>query len=244
MAAVPQQRPYRHDGHDATIQSRIFLQPIASPSVLGYFALASALIVVGIWLTGNGGPSLKPASFFEFILLFGGVGQLGAALWSYKARDAVSASIHGAWGAFWLGFGLLYLLDTAGTVHVPPPGAHFSPLGMWWMYMAVITWTTAFAALAIGPGGFLAQAILGTGAACLAGAYIVGSPGWMHVGAWLFLAAAFFCFYLGAAMMLDNWFGFTILPQLRWRRDYNIPGARPMRPVELEAADPGVKVGQ
>jgi hypothetical protein len=79
-------------------EARIFLQPIAAPSVLGYFALASGgLIIFGTWLAGSWGSSSSYTGFFEFVLLFAGIGQLAAALWSYRARDAVAASIHGAW---------------------------------------------------------------------------------------------------------------------------------------------------
>jgi len=91
-------------------EARIVLQPLAAPSVLGYFALASALIVYGSWFAGGWGTEKDPESFFPFLLLFGGVGQLGAALWSYRARSAVGAALHGSWAAFWMGVGLIYLL--------------------------------------------------------------------------------------------------------------------------------------
>lgn len=99
-------------------------------------------------------------ALFPFILLFAGIGQLGAAMWSYKARDAVAASIHGAWGGFWLGYGFLWLLDAGGLVTLPIFGHGFEALGQWFIYMSVITWTTAFAALARGPGLFVAASAL------------------------------------------------------------------------------------
>lgn len=46
------------------------------------------------------------SSLFPFILLFSDFGQLAAAMWSYKARDAVAASIHGVWGGYWIVYGL------------------------------------------------------------------------------------------------------------------------------------------
>jgi succinate-acetate transporter protein len=220
------------------------LQPIAAPSVLGYFALGSALIIYGSWLATTWGGAKSPESFFPFILLFGGAGQFGAALWSYRARNAVGAALHGSWAAFWLGIGVMYLMETTKTIAVPLPGARFEALGQWWMYMAVVTWSTAFAALSRSPGGFLAQATLATGASIAAASMMTGSSGWIDVAGWLFVAAAGLGFYVGAALMLDNVYGIVVLPLLHWRRRGNVPGREPAEPVEYEHGDPGVKVGQ
>jgi succinate-acetate transporter protein len=216
-------------------EARIFLQPVAAPSVLGYFALASALIVYGTWFAGGWGTEKDPSSFFPFLLLFGGVGQLGAALWSYRARAAVAAALHGSWAAFWMGLGLIYLLETTHTIVVPPRYAHWGSLGQWMIYMSVVSFTTAFADLARSPIGFLAQAILGAGAACAAVALLTASSGWEHVAGWLFVAAAAFAFYAGAALMLDTVYGKVALPLLRRGK---------ADPIAYELGDPGVKVGQ
>jgi succinate-acetate transporter protein len=224
-------------------EARVFLQPVAAPSVLGYFALASALIMYGSWFAGGWGTAKSPQTFFPFLLLFGGVGQFGAAMWSYRARNAVAAALHGSWAAFWLGVGVIYLLATTKTITVPPPGTPWDSLGQWFIYMAVITWTTALAALARSPGGFLAQAALGTASALAATALLMGSPGWAEVAGWLFVAAATLAFYVGAALMLDNVYGIVVLPLLHWRRG-NRPGTKPAEPVQYALGDPGVKVGQ
>jgi succinate-acetate transporter protein len=210
--AVPAPRP----------EARIFLQPIAAPAVLGYFALGSALIIWGSWFAQGWGTEQDPASFFPFLLLFGGVGQLAAALWSYRARAAVAAALHGSWAAFFLGVGLIYLLATTHTIVVPSRGMEWQSLGQWLIYMSVVTWTTALAALPRSPIGFLAQGTLGSGAAIGAAGLLAGSSGWQQVSGWVFVAAATFAFVAGAALMLG--------------------GAA--EPVEYEHGDPGVKVGQ
>jgi hypothetical protein len=224
-------------------EARVLLQPIAAPSVLGYFALASALMIYGSWFAGWWGGPASPESFFPFILFFGGVGQFAAALWSYRARNAVAAALHGSWAAFWLGVGLIYLLATTKTITVPPPGSHWGSLGQWFIYMAVVTWTTALAALARSPGGFLAQATLGTASLVAALSLLHGSLGLATAAGWLFVIAAGIAFYMGAALMLDNVYGIVVLPLLHWRGG-NRPGSTPAEPVEFEHGDPGVKVGQ
>lgn len=215
--------------------ARIMLQPVAAPAVLGYFALGSALIIYGSWFANGWGTEKDPSSFFPFLLLFGGVGQLGAALWSYRARAAGAAALHGSWAAFWLGVGLVYLLATTHTITVPPRGAEWQSLGQWLIYMSVITWTTAFAALARSPVGFLAQATLASGAAIAAAALLIPSPHWAEIAGWVFVAAAALSFYVGAALMLDAVYGKVVLPLLRRGQ---------AEPVEYSLGDPGVKVGQ
>lgn len=234
--------PVRTDGQ--VPETRVFLQPIAAPSVLGYFGLASGLIMFGTWLAGGWGSATSYTGFFEFILFFAGIGQLAAGLFSYKARDAVAASIHGAWGAFFTGFGIYWLAATLGAVTAPPPGAVDQPVGQWFIYMAVITWTTAFAALAKSAGLFFTHAVLGAGSVIAAVAMITGSAGWQHGAGWVFVAAAALAIYHGAALMINNTFGFTLLPHFTWRAEENIPGRRPLRPLEDAEAEPGVRAGQ
>jgi succinate-acetate transporter protein len=209
-----------------TPEARILLQPVAAPSVLGYFALGSALIVYGSWFAGGWGDATSPESFFPFVLLFGGVGQLGAALWGFRARDAVAAALHGSWAAFFLGLATTYLLVTTKTIAVPARGEHWGALGQWLIYMAVITWTTAFAALRRSPGGFAAQACLAAAATVGAAGLLAPSAGWQHVAGWLMVAAAAFAFVVAAALTLGSAYGL--------RGD----------PVEYGGGDPGVKVGQ
>jgi succinate-acetate transporter protein len=218
-----------------TPQARILLQPVAAPAVLGYFALGSALIIYGSWFAGGWGTEKDASSFFPFLLLFGGVGQFAAALWSYRARSAVAAALHGSWAAFWLGIGLIYLLATTHTIAVPARGTEWQSLGQWMIYMSVVTWTTALAVLPRSPVGFIAQAVLGSGAAIGAAALLMGSPGWEEVAGWLFVAAAAFSFYVGAALMLDAVYGKVALPLLRRGK---------AEPIEYSLGDPGVKVGQ
>ena len=215
-------------------EARIVLQPLAAPSVLGYFALASALIVYGSWFAGGWGTEKDPESFFPFLLLFGGVGQLGAALWSYRARSAVGAALHGSWAAFWMGVGLIYLLVTTKTITVPPRDAHWGSLGQWMIYMSVISFTTAFADLARDHVGFLAQAVLGAGAACAAVGLLLGSSGWQEVAGWVFVAAAAVAIFHGTALMFGAVYGRDLLPHRGGQTE----------PVAYSRGDPGVKVGQ
>jgi hypothetical protein len=45
-------------------------------------------------------------------------------------------------------------------------------------------------------------------------------------------------------MMLAAAGGMVVLPLGKYKRAANVPGGRPTRPIELEWAEPGVKMGQ
>jgi succinate-acetate transporter protein len=228
------------------IRASLFLQPIAAPSVLGYFAGATGFLLFGIWLGGGIATTPKNAiALFPFLLLFSGIGQLAAAMWSYKARDAVAASIHGAWGGFWLAYGFLWLMDATKVLALPVFGHGFGALGQWFIYMAVITFTTAFAALGRSPAQFVSQAVAGAAATITSAALIAGSTGWLQAAGWIFVAASALFMYHATALLLNAIFGRVILPHFNWRREENKLGAQPLWPIEFEQeGEPGVKVGQ
>jgi succinate-acetate transporter protein len=90
-------------------------------------------------------------------------------------------------------------------------------------------------------------AVLGTlaaGSGILAGAFMYGSHGWTQVAGWVFVVSAGCAWYMVAAMLLASTAGRTVLPMFKWSKSANVPGRRPMQPIELEWAEPGVKMGQ
>src|SRR5262245_27860749 len=98
------------------LPGHVVLQPIAAPSVLGFFGLAAASFVVGAHTAGWFGNGGTPLYLAAFVGLFGGVAQFIAGLFAFKARDSLATAIHGTWGAFWGAYGLLYLLVANGTL--------------------------------------------------------------------------------------------------------------------------------
>ncbi|MHB1568933.1 MAG: acetate uptake transporter family protein [Solirubrobacteraceae bacterium] len=219
MSAIDQQEA---PGSSNGLPASIFLQPIAAPSVLGYYAGATGFLLFGIWIAGGvATTSTNAISLLPFLLLFAGIGQLAAAMWSYKARDAVAASIHGAWGGFWLAYGLLWLMDATHVLALPVFGHGFEPLGQWFIYMAVITFTTALAALARSPAQFVSQTVAGAAATIACAGLIAGSATWLHVSGWVFVAASALFIYHATALMLNATFGHVVLPHFNWRSEEN-----------------------
>ena len=56
--------------------------------------------------------------------------------------------------------------------------------------------------------------------------------------------SAGFAWYTVLAMTLAAAFGRTVVPLLKYERKTNLPGRRPVHPIQLEWAEPGIKQGQ
>src|SRR5207302_153343 len=130
---------------------RVFLQPVAAPSVLGLFGFAGATFIVAANLAGWYGNTATPGYLFPFALTFGGVAQFMAGMWAYRARDAVATAMHGMWGSFWVAFGILNLMFVTNALVEPKP--KFPELGFWFIALGAITAMGAMAVLAEGNFG-------------------------------------------------------------------------------------------
>jgi succinate-acetate transporter protein len=226
------------------VATRVFLQPIAAPSILGLFGFAGATFIVasnmaGWWGTPTSGLALAP-----FAAMFGGLAQFLAGMWAYRARDAIATAMHGMWGAFWLAYGILNILIAAHALTPPTPWFHNPELGFWFFALAGITASGALASLAESIGLFAVLSTLAAGSGIAAGAFIYGSHGWVQVAGWLFVISAGCAWYVATAMMLAAAGGMVVLPLGKYKRAPNVPGRKPTRPIELEWAEPGVKMGQ
>ena len=75
--------------------ARVFLQPIAAPSILGLAGFAGATFIVASNLAGWWGTPKSPLALAPFAAMFGGLAQFLAGMWAYKARDAIATLAHG-----------------------------------------------------------------------------------------------------------------------------------------------------
>ena len=196
--------------------TRVVLQPIAAPSVLGLAGLSVSLMMAGTLQAKWWGTQadLLPVSIFGFA--FGGIAQLAAAMWAYRARDVAATLTHGAWGSYWVAFFVLQLWD--------PAGARFGH-GLWIVGLAFVTLTAAAAREIDHKLMAAMRAVLTAGAATTAAGYLSGGfgSGWSTAGGWLFVIPA----ALGWAALV--W----LLLQAQRRA-----------PIELAFAEPGVRRGQ
>jgi uncharacterized protein len=230
---------------DGFARPRVVLSPIAPPSILGLYGFAAATFMVALHLTGTYGGSNTDGTLWPFAAVFGGVAQFLAGMWAYRARDAIATAMHGMWGSFWIAWGILNLLIQTGKVPLVPPGSKSDPaFAMWFWTLAAITAAGALAALAESFALFAVLGTLAAGSFLFAIGLSAGSTGWVKLAGWVLVAAAILAWYLATAMMLSAAAGKVVLPLGKLKKDANVPGAQPVRPIRLEWAEPGVKKGQ
>jgi succinate-acetate transporter protein len=222
---------------------RVILQPIAAPSVLGLFGFAGATFIVAANMAGWYGGATTAGYLFPFAAFFGGLAQFLAGMWAYRARDSVATAMHGMWGSFWMGWGLLQLLVATGVLAAGATLDH--ALGFWFIALCAITFSGMLGAFS--EGNFGVTAVLGAlaaGCGVAAVALLGDSKTTEHAAGWLFVVAAFLAWYVATGMMLKGAAGKIVLPLFKKDMEANKPGGRPTRAVELEWGEPGIKKGQ
>jgi succinate-acetate transporter protein len=226
------------DWEEGFARPRVMLQPYAAPSVLGLFGFAAATFMVALHLTGVYGGANTNGVLWPFAAVFGGVAQFMAGMWSFRVRDTIATAMHGMWGSFWIAFGILNLLIQWGKVPDHPAGSVSDPaFAMWFYTLAAITAAGALAAIAESVALFSVLGTLATGSALLAIGLSVAGTGWVKVAGWVLVATA-------TSLMLLSGAGKVILPLGKPKKEANMPGGKPVKPIQLEWAEPGIKKGQ
>jgi succinate-acetate transporter protein len=193
-------------------------------------------------MAGWYGSTATPDYLFPFAAMVGGLAQFLAGMWSYRARDALATAVHGTWGAFWLGWGVLWALFATGKLQEPT--GTFSSLGYWFIALAFITASCAVAALARGVGLFGLLASLTAGSALTAVGYLANSDMTLKIAGYFLIVSAVIAWYEATAMLLADSFRRVVLPLGTNSRDDNIPGAASVRVIEWPVGEPGVRHGQ
>jgi uncharacterized protein len=218
--------------------TRITLQPVAAPSILGLYGFFGATFIVATNLAGWWGGPASAVYLFPFAAVFGGMAQFLAGMWAYRARDGLATAVHGTWGAFWLAYGLLFLLVATGALTLPA-GA-FVALGYWFIVLAAITWAAAATALSENVALTLLLTLLAAGSTFAAIGYGLGQSWAVTTAAWLFICAAVTAWYLATAMVLESVRGEPVLPV--GRREPT--GARQPDLSQFRSGEPGIRPGQ
>src|SRR5881227_2357779 len=175
--------------------TRVFLQPIAAPSILGLYGFAAATFMVTAHQVGWYCKATSPLLIFPFATAAGGIAQGAAALWAYKARDGLATAIHGIWAAFWLGYGFLNFMVALKLIPAPAAGAAVPELGYWFFALAAITLVGMIASLGESFAITSVLAPLWVGVGLLGVYYTLGGTGWEKVGGYVTMASSFTAFY-------------------------------------------------
>jgi uncharacterized protein len=218
------------------LQAQIHLQPIAAPSILGFYGLAGATFMVAAHMAHWFGNEMTPLYLFPFAALFGGLAQFLAGMWAYRARDGVATAIHGTWGAFWMAYGMLNLIFAVGKL-APPKGA-WPEIGFWFIVLAAISWVGVVAATAENKGFVTVVTFLAAGSTTAAIGELTGAEWLLILTGWLFIVASIAAWYAGSALMLEEVFEREVWRLGKSRR------VKEMQAGAVGLGEPGVIRGQ
>ncbi len=232
---MPYEETYE-SGVPATGQARVFLQPIAAPSILGLYGFAGATFMVAANMAHWFGNDRSVLTLLPFAAVFGGLAQFLAGMWSYKARDGVATAMHGMWGSFWMAYGVLGAFYAFS--HTPMPTGAWPEIGFWFIVLAAITWVGTGASLAENKGLFVVLLFLAAGSTCAAISFLTGIEAVTILAGWLFIISAVAAWYVASALMLQEAYGREVWGLGRSKH------ARQMPPITVGAGEPGVIRGQ
>jgi uncharacterized protein len=217
--------------------ARIYLQPVAAPSILGLFGFSAATFMVAANMTNWYGTSNSALYLAPFVLVFGGLAQFLAGMWAFKARDGLATAVHSLWGSIWIGYGILTMMFARTGTAFPAGG--FPEFGYWFIVAAAITWACAWASLAENLATFLVLAALALGSTLEAIARVSGHMGGLHIAAgYCLIVSAVIAFYTATAMMLAETFGHAVLGVGKVQTAATEPV------ISLGTGEPGVVRGQ
>ncbi|MEJ2728984.1 MAG: GPR1/FUN34/YaaH family transporter [Deltaproteobacteria bacterium] len=189
-------------------RARIFLQPIASPWVLGLYGFSIAAFVIGGqyagWFSSVGANALM---YTSFAALLGGFTQLLASMWSFKARDVLGTAFNGIWGTFWLAIGFMNLMvSQTAAAGAAPMAATIGGFEFGFFYIPMALITAACAAASIYHSrALLASLVVLTGACILMAIGRLGAgTGIQMVGGWLFAFSTAFAWYSATVSLVAN----------------------------------------
>lgn len=228
--------PVREMREEPLPPAQIYLQPVAPPSILGLYGFAGATFMVAAHMAHWYGDAATDLYLAPMAVLFGGVAQFSAGMWSFKARDGLATAMHGMWGSFWIAFGLLQLAFLHGSL-AKPTGA-FPALGYWFIILAAITWMGTWAAAAENRALVLVLGFLAAGSTAAAIANLTGSGGLSVLAGYLFIISAICAFYTASALMLEGTFKRPVLGVGKTQKARQQPTLMPGR------GEPGVIRGQ
>lgn len=225
-------------------RSRVFLTPMAAPSIMGLFGFMIATLMLGAWQAGWYGNSATPLIIWPFAMFAGGVMQSIAAIASLRARDGVAVAVHTAWGSFWVGWGILQLLVAMHVMAPIPIGASSPSFAFWFIALTLVTAFGALGSMVHNAGVCITLAILTAGSAVTAAGFYAGSVAVVNAGGWLYVFSAAAAWLTAGTMVLEHSLERNLMPPLVRLKRLSAPGMKIADPIAYPAGMPGVKVGQ
>jgi uncharacterized protein len=194
-------------GETATERAAVAAPTTADPGPLGLAAFALTTFVLSMINADLvGGPSTPVV--LSLALAYGGIAQLLAGMWEFRAGNTFGATAFTSYGAFWLSFWAFgqFFEKSVPTTHLDATlGLYLIAWGIFTTYMWVASLRTTAAislVLILLAATFI---VLGIGNAN-------GSTNTVKIGGWIGLATAAAAWYASFAAVTNSTFGRTVLP--------------------------------
>ena len=183
--------------------------PVADPAPLGLAGCALTTVLLSGVNAGKIGSGALV--FVGMALFYGGLGQFMAGMMEFKNRNTFGATAFSSFGAFWMGLGILFVIDTfAKTPLIGPDGL------TWFLFLWAVFTTYMFIA-SLRTSGVVALVFLLL--ALTFWALWIGSgmrqafgDGWTAIGGWLGFVTAIVAFYGSFAHVTNAAWGRVVLP--------------------------------
>jgi succinate-acetate transporter protein len=144
--------------------------------------------------------------------------------------------MHGLWGSFWIGYGILNLMFAMGRIS--PPAGRFPEMGYWFIVAAAITWAGAGAAGAANKAVATTLTFLAAGSTAAAIGNLGGVEWLTILGGYLFMVAAVCAWYTATGLMVNDTYGREV-----WKLGVT-QNVRQLFPVTSGMGETGVIRGQ
>lgn len=122
--------------------------PVANPAVLGLCGFATTTFVLSCINAGiavPGAPAVGITIVIGLAVFYGGLAQLLAGMWEFKAGNTFGAAAFTSYGAFWLSFAAIFIpgfgiLSSFIDTKTSMPGPAFAPaVGLYLLAWTIIT---------------------------------------------------------------------------------------------------------
>lgn len=175
---------------------------VGDSTALGLFGFASATFTLSA-VNAGWFPAATAVFAIPLVLIFGGIAQFIAGMWSYRKGDTFAATAFGSFGAFNTTYALYVLLHQGGLIAGPAAG--IGVIGVFIACFSLIAFVLMIAALhlnkaLVGVLFFLALTYGLLGAGEIAGA----APNLLAYGGWAGIISSVFAFYTAAAMVINS----------------------------------------
>jgi hypothetical protein len=187
--------------------SRVVPAPVANPGPLGLAAFALTTFVLSMFNAGLLSKGGEPV-VLGLALAYGGLAQLLAGMWEFRAGNTFGATAFVSFGAFWLSywaFVQFYAKSVPAADAGHAVGLYLIGWGIFTAYMCVPSLRTTAAIALVFVLLAVTFVVLGIGNAG-------GHSGIVKVGGWIGLATALAAWYASFAEVTNSTFGRTVLP--------------------------------